>query len=389
MKHLNTCLLTALLASALSAQTINVPSDGSDGVFAPTSDITVDLSLAVTGNWDANNAANAGVGIYDPDEWAVVFKYSSVNIPDGVTVTFQNHPSGAPVMWLVEGNVVIDGEVNLRGSDGSTNAISSLSPTEAGPGGFRGGAFGPEGLGAGYGPGGVNGDGEYRSTYGNPQILPLIGGQGGTMDDFDPGSGGAGGGALLVATGGSILLNGLIDCEGGSGGGSFSDYSGSGGAIRLIGSDVSGSGALSAIGGVDADVGRIRIEANSLSTELQIAPETVAVTPVEFPILFPPDDALTVQILTVDGKDAPSDPTAPLAGTSDVAIQENGVVQVVLETTNFPTSGVVEVRAAPKFSDAAWVTASFSDGDFLSARWVANITFRPGFTALQARATVP
>ena len=33
--------------------------------------VEVDLSQAVTGAWDANNAANAGKGVYDPSKWAV------------------------------------------------------------------------------------------------------------------------------------------------------------------------------------------------------------------------------------------------------------------------------------------------------------------------------
>lgn len=79
-----TIILTALgLASCLrpALAQLNIPSDGSDGVFAPTEDTIVDLSQAVTGRWDDNNSANAGKGNYDKDKWAIVFKYSSVNIP--------------------------------------------------------------------------------------------------------------------------------------------------------------------------------------------------------------------------------------------------------------------------------------------------------------------
>jgi plastocyanin len=86
-----------------------IPSDGSDGVFAPTTDIVISLAEAVDGTWNVNNSANAGKGVYDADKWAVVFKYSSVNIPAGVTVRFLNHRSRAPVVWLVQGNVTIDG----------------------------------------------------------------------------------------------------------------------------------------------------------------------------------------------------------------------------------------------------------------------------------------
>jgi hypothetical protein len=52
--------------------------DGSDGTFAPTANVTVDLSLAPTAGWDSIGSGN---GVYDPDKWAVVFKYASVSIP--------------------------------------------------------------------------------------------------------------------------------------------------------------------------------------------------------------------------------------------------------------------------------------------------------------------
>ncbi len=166
---LSTCLRPAL------AQ-LTIPSDGSDGVFAPTADTIVDLSQAVTGHWDDNNTANAGKGIYDPDKWAIVFKYSSINIPGvrdtnsnvvGVAITFRNHPSRAPVVWLVRGDVTIDGLLNLNG-ESKFRGPDALQPGEPGPGGFRGGVEGPQGLGAGLGPGGGGEEAEYAKFYGNP-----------------------------------------------------------------------------------------------------------------------------------------------------------------------------------------------------------------------------
>ena len=89
--------IAALLASLPQAfAQLTIPSDGSDGAFNPAANIEIDLSEAITGTWSASNAANAGKGIHDPAKWAVVFKYSSVNIPPGVTVTFKNHPAHRP-----------------------------------------------------------------------------------------------------------------------------------------------------------------------------------------------------------------------------------------------------------------------------------------------------
>lgn len=76
-------ILMAFTGSALAQ--MDVGSDGSDGAFAPVASIQIDLSAADTG---------AGSGHYDSDRWAVIFNYTSVDIPGGVTVSFNNHPSG-------------------------------------------------------------------------------------------------------------------------------------------------------------------------------------------------------------------------------------------------------------------------------------------------------
>lgn len=65
----------------------------------------IDLSQAVTGTWDANNSANVGKGTFDPAKGTVVFKYSCVTINATRTITFINHPSRDPRVWLVRGNV--------------------------------------------------------------------------------------------------------------------------------------------------------------------------------------------------------------------------------------------------------------------------------------------
>ena len=132
-------LIAAVFALAARAQALlPIPSDGSDGAFNPTSNIEIDLTQAVTGTWSNNNSANAGKGIYDANKWAIVFKYSSVNIPLGVTVTFKNHDTHAPVVWLVSGNVTIAGTVNLNAGPRISDVIGALTPAEPGPGGFRG-----------------------------------------------------------------------------------------------------------------------------------------------------------------------------------------------------------------------------------------------------------
>ena len=275
----------------LATAFLPIPSDGSDGNFNPGSNIEVDLGQAITGQWDANNSVNASKGIYDPVKWAVVFKYASVNIPAGVTVTFKNNASCAPVVWLVSGNVNISGGINIRGKDGTSDNILRLAPTEPGPGRFRGNAVGLAGYGAGYGPGGgtqTNGttpNATYATSHGNPQIMPLLGGSGGSPAPFSSGSGGGAAGAILIASASNTTIGGSIDARGGisSGGGI-----GSGGGIRLIAEQILGNGSLSA---VDTNLstlpGRIRVEVSVLSTSLVTNPSTVAIPPPATPPTSP------------------------------------------------------------------------------------------------------
>lgn len=379
MKTTLRLLALALLAStALVQAQLSIPSDGSDGALNVVSgNLVINLSQAVTGTWDANNSANTGKGIFDPVKRAIVFKYSSVNIDLNRTVTFINHPSRAPVVWLVQGNVTISGTVSVNGAGVANNNLLA----EPGPGGFRGGAVGPLGSGSGMGVGGGVGSygaGTYASTYGNPSIIPLIGGSGGHA-----GTGGAG--AILIAAGSTIQVNvnGLIAAVGPSTNQSLSGQ-GSGGAIRLIADSVIGSGTLDT-----RNNGRLRIEANNVSGNIITYPQTIAVAPSTPPTIWPGNDAPTVKVTAVDSSTAPAVPTAPLDLAADVGVSTNGASTVTIQTTNFPVNGTVQVRAAPKFGTAAWTTAVFQSGNATAAIWTATVTFPTGFTTLQARATVP
>ena len=125
--------LLLLLAPALVSG-MDVGSDGTDGILSITGTGTtnIDLSLATTAIW---TTPGTGSGVYDSTKWAVVFKYDSVYVATGKTVTFTNHPSGAPVVWLVLRGARIDGTVRLDGQGYRTNGAFAVG----GPGGFRGG----------------------------------------------------------------------------------------------------------------------------------------------------------------------------------------------------------------------------------------------------------
>ena len=385
--------VTAMVPS-LHAQIAIPNADGSDGALIVSNSMTINLANAVTGNWTNNNAANMGKGIYDPTQWAVVFKYSSVVISNGAVLTFANNATHAPVVWLVGsnsivGNVTINGEVSLDGQAGSGDPVNLSQP---GPGGFRGGGGPTYGGGTGFGPGGGNGVGVYSGTYGNPQILPLIGGAGGGGGSGN--NGGCGGGAILIAASGTITVNNYIHANGGS----TSYASGSGGGIRLVANQILGAGTIQALGGSYYAVGgpgRIRLEsAQPASNQLFLNPSLPPVLPDVPPIIFPAANAPTVTIWSVAGLTPPADPQAPMtsSGNEDLTLVTTNNVVIQVRTTNFPTNGsTVNVYIKPRNAGQTVLTATApTSGDTNSAIWSVTNNFsyqiNQGHTVIQARA---
>ncbi len=418
-------ILPALtIATATVRAAITVPgADGSDGALNITASTEIDLSQAVTGTWDASNTANAGKGIYDPEKWAVVFKYSSVNVAAGATVTFKNHISRAPVVWLVNGNVTIAGTVSLDGQNASSTAISPLL-AEPGPGGFRGGSgyFAPSvSYGSGFGPGGAGGarggsygsiGGEGPPTYGNPSLVPLIGGSGGGGEGQQQWNGAAGGGAMLLACSGTITCLGQISAKGGreANDSSFWDAGGgSGGGVRIVADSVVGSGDIVAIGGAgwgSGGVGRIRLERVINNNTITVTPDPSVV---DLPanataLLWPPSTAPAAKILSIGGVNSPADPKAAFGTVgADVSIptptpppgggSATPTTPVIVETTNVQAESVVKVRGTPRsngnYTEVTATLQSTVSTSPLVIRWIANLPVANGYTAVQARIIRP
>jgi hypothetical protein len=298
-------------------------------------------------------------------------------------VAFINHLTHAPVVWLVNGNVNINGTLNLDGQAGNADQNNL---TEPGPGGFRGGGGPQFGSGPGFGPGGGNGPGTYLGVYGNPQIIPLIGGSGGNGGGVN---GGGGGGAILIAATGTITVNGYCHADGG-----YNATIGSGGAIRLVANQISGNGKIEALGGagnVGVYAGRIRLEANSVTGSLNINPYTQGVTPATPPTIFPATNAPTVTILNVGIASVSADPKAIMSSgvnADDVTLVTTNAVTIQLQTQNFPTNGTVTVYIKPRNSaQPPPLTAIFDNGTTNSAYWHVNTTLLyPAHTVIQARA---
>lgn len=393
-------LAVLALASPAGAGTFDSGSDGSDGAFNPGSDIEVDLSLAASAVWDTPSPV-PGQGVFDADQWLVVFKYTTIDVPVGVTVTFKNHPSGAPVVWLATGNVSICGLVNLSGANGATTA-GLHEFAEPGPGGFAGGSricCGTTNTG-GFGPGGGNRSTSTNSanaggygtagggrTYGNPQIIPLIGGSGGAARNSTVAGGGAGGGAIQIASSGEIVveLGGEIRANGGFQG--SNSGGGSGGAIKLMANTISGAGIVRALGGNAGGVGRIRLEAFDL-LGFQDSGSPAWTSSFPGPVI-PDSTAPQLWITDVASQPVTMDPVRGIESAELDLVDPAGPVVIGIAARNIPAATTVVVRLV---SDNGNLVSAVSNGleDFdmdgiLTA--TAQITFpSPSRSEIQLRA---
>lgn len=359
-------LFSLLLVSSPASADFSTGSTGADGAFSPGGSILVDLSMAGSG---------PGTGAYDPVRWAVVFNYTTIDIPPGVTVSFKNHPSGAPVVWLAQGEVHVSGMVILDGANGGGYYNEGPFFAKPGPGGFEGGrreidattaracaGMGPGGAPApasGYGGGGGYGtpgrSGSVTAggvTYGNPHILPLIGGSGGAAGNEHapfgfPFGGGAGGGAILIASPNSIHLDGGITANGGAAG-SNPAGPGSGGAIRLRAPSVSGLGFLRAVGGAGSTdttgMGRICVEATSLSVA-DVGIPLISGFQTPDPV-FPDATTPTLRATLIDATPVPADPVAGIESI-DAVVGDIGMVTLQITATNINPGTVVDVILVP------------------------------------------
>ncbi len=403
-------LMLAMVASAFAS--ITVPAGNWDGNLLITTDTVIDLSLAVDGAWDSG--ISSGEGIYDADEWAVVFHYDDVQIDAGATLTFKNHPKNPPVVWIVQNAVLINGSIELNGEIGSATLLSNA---EGGPGGFRGGrkqvgtsvaggGHGPgggksrTGAGGGYGGGyGTHGeDATYSGDiYGSFEILPLIGGSGGSGARQNSSSGGGGGGgAILIAAGDWIQLDGEIVADGGSveTGVTYRGGGGSGGAIRLVSGAIQGSGTLSAQGRGTNDYGgngRVRLEGNTVNLDNPPIGVYSIVDPGPTAQIWPDASHPYVEIQLLNGVAVPLDPLAQMIyPMQDVDLDGSEDLVVDLQGLHIDASATVKVFVTRKDGIRVEEDATFvSDDGFNYTTWTCTLLgVGNGMRAIQARVIV-
>lgn len=379
-----------------------------------------------------------------------VLEYTSIDIPAGISVTFAKNALNTPVTLLVSGDATINGTIDVSGSDappsagaGDGNLGDDGLPGEGGPGGFDGGRGGlahdstagdsPRIAQAGIGPGGglptisylgrddCHGSGGSFGTqgeiswsscngqpgplYGNDDLLPLIGGSGGSggggRQSTGGSGGGGGGGALLIAVTGTLTIadgaeilatggrSGDVGHDGGFDNGGRVGGGGSGGGIRLVATNLGGTGTILAEGGKTGEYndynrnqyggkGRIRLEAENFTFNGSSNPAYSLAEPGQLVISGVP----TIRIANVGGQDAPSEPS----GYGDIVLASDAPnpVDIVLETTDVPVGNTVSVTVTPPNGHPYSVTSSALQGSEANASATASVDIPDGPSVLLA-----
>src|SRR5688572_20977419 len=352
------------------AQSFSSGSTGADGPMNITTNTTLDLP------------ANG------------IFNCTTITVAQGATLRFRRNPLNTPVTLLAQGNVTVDGTIDVSGSATAGNFAGGV----AGPGGFDGGPGGFSTVsqtlpgGAGLGPGGglsgtanlgsvdSAGGGGFGSrseewldsrdgqTYGSLLLIPMIGGSGGGgVDGNKDGGGGGGGGAILIASTTSIYVNptGIIVARGGPGlAGANVLNGGSGGAIRLVAPRVYGTGTLNVRGsgycGLDcgqrSGSGRVRIDSifrfeptNAATHNIGFNLQPLNVASVGSAMIVFPPNSPRLDILQAAGTAIPEGNNAPVFVELPFGSSTNRTV--VVQARNFGTNVPIRVVLTPAAGD--------------------------------------
>lgn len=394
-------LAIMLMNLTLRAQ-VSTGSDGSDGALIVTTSTNIDMTSRPSG----------------------IYQYTSVYITNFATVSFTPNANNTPVVWLVQGDAIISGTVNLS----ATNNFGAAGGA-GGPGGYRGGSgISPVGQGPGGGSALVHsnssivraGNASYGtlgsltnscfnssngtpgSVYGNNYLIPLLGGSGGGgISNSCGGIGGSGGGgAILIAAAGQIQLNGAINCRGGFANSSLSCASivywggvGSGGAVRLVASTITGSGTINTASGescTGAIGGQGRVRFDTYQNNF-----TGTVTNGVFSqgsqfVLIPASGAgAQLYIASVAGLPVSSTPSGVVI-TPDVFISalQTNPVPVLVQCASLPLNTPITVTVTPLSGTPVSVTVSNLTGSVASSTATALIRMPRGGGYLSAMATL-
>jgi len=320
-----------------------------------------------------------------------IFHCTTISITGSASLSFTRNNRNTPVYLLATGDVLIDADIFV---DGGAN--NGRTPGNPGPGGYGGaqGANGGQPVADGYGPGGgkggINhtgipanhgGSGAYgtRSTtftkngavYGNPILIPLVGGSGGgSCDTF---GGGGGGGAILIGSNTKITMNGNTDIYARGGTGTDTYNHGSGGAVRLVAPEVISNGSVYI---VTADKyneghGRVRIDAMRRSIP-SLSVTGGAYSTGSNMVVFPPNIP-DLKIVEAAGQVVNPNQATPLLVT--IPPGASAIQPVKVKAQNFGGTAPVTVVLTPEFGPKTSFNLDISNPGPSAAEASVDVTF--------------
>lgn len=371
-----------------TGQTFNSTSNGSDGALSYTTPGTVVFDP---------KASNPPL---DPDGDGI-FHFTTITIGAGVTVRLRGDVYNAPVVWLAQGAVLINGTIDASGQNGFTaTSAGTRSLSVPGSGGYAGGYSGFSGSppGAGLGPAG-GGRCSVNSSYGqgggftgSQFLVPLIGGSGGGGATGTNDNGGAGGGAILIASSVSLSGAGSISVRGGN----FSGNSGggAGGAIRLVAPSVTISGALITTGSFIAGCGPgsgsangvVRVEAFDAATTAYNVPSGSLYKATPHGLYLTSFAIPTLRVLSVGGLPVTTSPTGTFS-VPDVTVNSSSPLPVAIEASNVPVGTIVTLTIFTENAPDQIIQSTPLAGSVALSTASASVTLPTGFSRGFLRAT--
>lgn len=346
----NTIAIIALIGGlTLAASPAGAFDSGSDGSYGP---------INITNNTVLPMPQNG------------IFNCTTITVASNATLTFLPNSLNTPVYLLAQGDIVINGTIDVSGQNGQTNGAYSAG----GPGGFDGGSapVSPRPAGYGRGPGGgpiatagtyAGGCGSFGTAgfggppvYGNSLLVPLIGGSGGAGAGLSFAmSGGGGGGAVLLSSSSSVRIAGQVRASGGSGAyigyyalNSVYSGGGSGGAIRIVAPVVTGTGVLDTSGGVGGNYtpggsGRIRVDCPPQAVGFKMVGAVSSIGRSMF--IFPPNNP---RLYFVNAAGQPVDPSTLSAVNLNLPAASSTAQEFTVRGENFLGDVPVTAVAVPE-----------------------------------------
>jgi hypothetical protein len=316
-----------------------------------------------------------------------IFNFTTITIPQGVTVRLDGSIFTQPVVFLASGPVQINGTIDLSGGTGGCSSPANCrTQSIPGAGGYPGGIAGngnnnppTAGLGPGGGAAQTSSSNAVKGTYtGNAVAVPLIGGSGGG-GSFS-GGGGAGGGAILIASSASINFGpstNLINASGGAGSGGGG--SGAGGAIRLMAPSISVPDPNCSCFYDAFPASVVRVETFSLSGvpngNTGAGGFSVAVP---FSTFVTSNIQPSIGVLSVNGVLVNQPPSGSFQ-MPDVTINSIGPVTIALKATQVPTGTVVSLHFVSDNGSDVTTSAIFG-GTLAQSTASTTVTFPSGFS---------